>query len=1692
MTAALMTKLLDYVLETNKEVDPRAFTLKRHDGFLKSAASMAGLPGVDFDLKSEGDHLWLRVLRLEATKPPALPAPVATWKNIITVSEDPSGSAPRLNEAGLAFQVAQENKAIKAQIAELQEAGLLSTQGQEYQEHPLVIALTSNERSWRERAARQLSEYAAQWKVWADGERPRRKTIALYGDLFALKHQLEAEETARPQEVVWGMGVAAWNLKFLSTKEGDVTVPYQYPMLSQAVEISMHKDTLAMEIRPRPVDPRLEFDAIAACKVPGAAEAEKAVMAALAKTSQDANKLPPNPFDISTTEPLLKLLAGMLENQGRLDAEKTGFPEPAEHLVVTNSWVLFNRPRATNYLLDDIQRLKASVEKAPAIPEGPAALVTPPSDKPVAFSSVRYRGRSGYSAHFSGSPGSSGVSGITGTAGAVPSQIRELYFPLPYNREQVTIIEQLERANGVAVQGPPGTGKTHTIANIICHYLAQGKKVLVTSKGEQALQVLQSKIPEAVRPLTVALLSGDREGLQQFRSSIEAIQANLSQLKEDQVRESIQHLQASIERAHADLEKVDARVDEIARTQLSDIVVDGVAMRAQRMAELALEGQERHGWFDDEIDLRPEHAPPLSAEEAAALREARRRLGEDLSYVDAKTPSSAGLLTPAQLERLHRTLMDIRQLEQSEAQGGLLQLRSSSEEVLKEAMRLQERLQMAQALAQELEATGEVWTDELRRKCLQASFASEREALEALGDEVEKLVKARADFLKRPVEMPEEALASADVRKALERAAQSGKPFGLLAVGQGAAKAHVAAIRVSGVEPQTPDDWAHVIRHVELHTKVLSFSVRWNQFASTLSVPQVKPSISALRSIEAVTTLAMKAHRLALAFDAQLPELAQKVFFKPPMSEVRGTSEQMQEVLDHLRAHLTKAELSRATTDLAVLQDKLAGTSGAISLRLKSFMNKDLGRPDLPVEQAVSEYVELLTELKRVESLGQAIAQVQRFSDRLREAGAVKLALRVRTQPAGAQGDDEAWPNSWRDAWNWARVRLHLESIESRVELQGLAGRRRELERSLARFYEDIVSQTAWLNTKLGSNPAVLSALETYRAAVSRIGQGTGPNATRHRRDAQRAMLQAQGAVPCWIMSQAKVSETLPATLGAFHLVIVDEASQSDIWGLLPILRGQKILVVGDDKQVSPGPGFVSAVHVAELRERFLSDQPFKETLTPEKSLYDLAATVFAAHKVMLREHFRCVPPIIAYSNRFYDGSIQPLRIPTASERLDPPLVDVYIKDGVRSAKETNLLEARFIVQEIIDILANPKMAGRTLGVVSLLGIEQANLIDRMVRDKCDGKELLARQFECGDARLFQGSERDIMFLSMVVDRNNCHAVSQLMHEQRFNVAASRARDRMYLVRSVKHGELSAVDLRRGLLEHFAKPMDGQAPEGQSLVEMCESGFEREVYTRLYELGYRVIPQVKSGAYRIDMVVEGEGDARLAIELDGDEFHGPERWQADMARQRVLERAGWTFWRCFASTWSLQKEAVFQDLLNRLKAMGIEPLGALERIPSLVDYREWPLVVPEAPAPETPPQDEKPGEETAAQETMHINFRRDVPADPQVSLAGSTPGLQEMDKMLSPPGAVRDLFSDAGDSIEGSPSQKGEPLWETLSPERAERVRQMIEDAKTRLSRLKDPAADNSGGTGPGMPADKGDVSSSAGSGKKPSRRKPS
>lgn len=1488
----LLCRLFDYAEESLKELEPSRYQLTSSKNEVFTPAFFTAMPGLSYDQQLPGDSIWLQIDRLEETRGP-VPAD-GPCRALIRLSENPD-KAPALAEPALSQRIREQ-------------------QASEPGSDPALV-----ERQVREAAEAALQTYLAAWQPWADDEKPRRKTIGLYSDVFALMREMETGKAAR--EFVWGIGVGTWSL----TIDNEPQL-FHYPLLTQALDISLNESTMALEIRPRATHPSIELDAMIAAGVPGAGDCERAVRDLLASNAQT----PLNPFLPATFTDVLKLIARSLDSRGRylqwMGMDRPD-PEAAQAFQVSSSWVVFARPKPGNWLINDLRNIREKLKVSDELPAGPLALVTPPSPFAVDCESVNFRGLSSRS-----------MDGVT-------AEPRELYFPLPYNDEQVTIVQRLEHAAGVAVQGPPGTGKTHTIANIICHYLATGKRILVTSRGEQALKVLQAKIPVEVRPLTVALLTNDREGIRQFQGSIEAIQHQVSQINPSLARAEIERLHESIDLAHAELVRLDRRVNDIALQQLAEIQLDGVRYRAEQLAELLVKDGSQYQWFDDELSLGAEHAPPLDEEAAKALRQARRTLGDDLVYVNVSVPDPARLPTPEEAGKLHAALCQLKTLDQTFGQGGIRALKSDDGAVIAAARRLDSELEECLAVLSTLNegGAGEApWSFQLRSKVSGKRFDGELAVLTSLLAEAQSLAERRRIMLQNHVEFPEAGLDCETTVEAIERAAQTGKPFGLMSFGASEAKAHVAQARINGTAPKSAQQWGVVLEYLQLHAGVNAFAARWNPLAELLEIPKLQGGIIHLRQLELTTNAVQTALGLCARLTGSVRALCEEVFDCPPDGLQQMNPAEIGALRAQLRHHLARIDLKEALASLARLHARVAEHGGPVTAGMLAFIQERLGGQDYTDQQIVTEYGELIAELRRIQGLEPLLSLVRDGARSLEQAGGEKLAGRVLAIPVPNGGEDSALPSSWREAWQHARIRTHLESIEARHELVALNGKRTDLETGLARMYREVVSRAAWLSTKSNASPLVLQALAGYSTAVRKIGQGTGPNAQRYRRDAQQCMQQAAAAVPCWIMSHARISESMPADIGAFDLVIVDEASQSDLWALPAIVRAQKVLVVGDDKQVSPDSGFKSSKRIGELRDRFLSDQPYGADMTPDKSLYDLAARVFAGQMVMLREHFRCVPPIIAYSNRFYNGAIQPLRIPRPSERLDPPLVDIYVKDGVRNKKGCNAHEAQAIAEEIQALIADEKYAGRTIGVVTLLGgMEQAKHIDALVRERCSAAELHAREFACGDASTFQGSERDIIFISLVADRENCHPLSGVGAEQRFNVAASRARDRLYLVRSVTLEDLSPKDLRCSLLEYFSKPLVDQEVEQDDLIKLCESGFEEQVFTRLVERGFRVIPQVKSGAFRLDMVVEGANDNRLAIECDGDAFHGPDRWAADMNRQRILERAGWTFWRCFASSWNMNQDEIFAELLQRLAELGIEPTAALDRLPALVEFREW-------------------------------------------------------------------------------------------------------------------------------------------------------
>lgn len=1432
--------------------------------FVAHQYELNSLPELQFNLQIGGDDVWLRVPRLQEIVAPSPDDDLKAW---VTLSKSP-----------------QKKPELKSQIvnpdAEGEEPHL------HLRDHPEV----QESFDWY---------LQFQWEPWALAERPRRQTISCYNRLFSLQQSIASDGAEAPLELVWGMGYAAWK------KEGFAKA-LKYPLLVQTCEVSLNPKNFDLEVRPRDAEPRLEADCYAEMELPGITQLDAYWRGALAS---GANRL--NPFEPLTYEGTLRAAVGHLDPTGKYEVRTDDFTPavPGDRLTITNTWVLFGRKRSGDIFIEDIRRLKGKVEQAQDLPSVIRGFVEPGDSSVRARPEQPFRGLS------------------TSDAG---SGANELYFPMPYNDEQVAIVKKLHSNDGVVVQGPPGTGKTHTIANVICHYLAHGKRVLVTAKGDSALAVLQEKLPELIRPLSVALLSDERDGMKQFEHSIQTIAANVAGINPHRSEQNIAEAEHKLNQLHAKITEVDRAVSAMATGHMSRYQFQGRDITPEELAKIVLEQADAHQWFDDELQQELGSHFSLNDDSVKALRLARMAVGEDLAYLGFSLPKPEDFPLWTDLIGLHRDLHKAKSIDESVTQGDILALVDSRLETFNKAQALVDFLQERTQLKTRIDSSAQVWLHDLMQRLADMQPADPvLVALVELCDQVRALDIKRREFLAKSVVAPTGAEMSEDVQDALARLV-AGKSAFALPFGKGDARRAIAAITVAGLAPAQNSDWLLVQEFFAWRRDAHKIIARWSSLGGELALPVPESGIeNAIKHMSQWQSGIEDVRRLRFEFNDHLHARLMEVFGKQAADSVRSLGETfVNSAFSSLQAHVDKGRLGYARKQVQELVQKLNGHSGLIVDDLRKFFTEALGYCTATEPEFQGVWHDLMSNLSRLNALKPHLSEIELVCALIDSEGAAKWAKRLRSQPASPDMDTQT-PPTWLEAWHWRQAVMLLDSMDGHHRMRDLFAERKSLTHQLAKTYQDLVAEKAWLGVFNNSPDSVRQALQAYLNAVQAMGSGTGVRAVRHRKNAREAMLRAYQAVPCWVLPQWRVSETIPAEVGLFDLVIIDEASQSDIWALPALLRARKVLVVGDHKQVSPSAVGVAEERVKELINRFLGNQPHGSEMTPDKSIYDLARVVFAGNSVMLKEHFRCVPAIIEFSNReFYQGDIRPLRVPKANERLDPPLVDVFVKGGNRRGGDVNEPEAKAIVDEIEVILADPQFHGRSIGVVTLLGTAQAARIHELINERISPVDVVERKIAVGPPPVFQGRERDIMMVSMVLGPGDRAAANKADMFQRFNVALSRARDRMYLFRSVGDNEFREDTLNGKLISHFKQPFRQDVRRLQTLRERCESGFEEEMFDELVRRGFRVEPQVQCGGYRIDFVVEGSEGRRLAIECDGDRYHGPGQWQDDMARQRVLERAGWTFWRCFASSFVRRRQQVLDDLMTTLDGLGIEPLGA--------------------------------------------------------------------------------------------------------------------------------------------------------------------
>lgn len=1123
---------------------------------------------------------------------------------------------------------------------------------------------------------------------------------------------------------------------------------------------------------------------------------------------------------------------------------------------------------------------------------------------------------------------------LAATAGEDP----DVLLAKPANPEQLAIAHEVEHNNVVLVQGPPGTGKTHTIANLLGHFLSQGKRVLVTSHTTKALSVVKDLLPKEIQPLCVTML-GDRKDLEQTSSELIT---RLTRLNVEDLEARIRALGLERHRLGTALADRRRRIFEQRRIEHEAVEFNGHRYTLTEIAKFLREAERLQALIPGEVAEGP---LPLSFRELLELYGTNGRWDAETARDLSGLLPGFELLPDADTMRgMNRRWRDV--LAEDAGDVTIDERRSASGERLHAFMKGGETLLVApesgiSALTPAMDLSPLTETDEMKRLALSLGLADEgcREAFEQLERELAAanelaLAVDRASLLdNRTVVIPDAIDADAAMKAAEWFTANDpdgstgflGRLFNKEA--REAADA-LAGVEVDGSRPASKEAFEAVALHARLKAAVKTVARTWDSLAERADAPAFATyGNNAVRTlftrygtslsdtciwwrrvfvpyIEGLLSAGIEAEGMKELLESADPLEAARRFATDVLAPVHTARHREAELLALREWQATESQKLYAAAPACATARRLAAAT--------------LVDPDAWELEA-----ERLRKLLEDQPL---FARRTELLERLR-AAAPEWANALE---AGEPGFTTSNPSpEITNAWLYRQ----LERIYTRATAADLDALQSDAERLCADLREataQLAVAKAWLAVKsrLSNGPA-LSNLFSLAAYMKRA-VGRGRKSAAWRREVNRLLPACQQAVPVWIMM---IQDALLnfSTASKFDVIVVDEASQADMTTLPLLYMGKKVIVVGDDRQVTPLSVGTSEAAVDALCARHLEGRVKEPKLYDSRlSLYGLVQSMaFPAH--MLVEHFRSVPEIIGWCSRLsYNGTIRPLR-DASSSSLKPAVVPWRTR-GTAGDNGVNEEEAQAVIRLLRAMIHDPAYDGKTFGIIPMRSVHgaQVNRIRRLLVENFDPREIERRRIHCGISAEFQGDERDVVILSLVDSaapglplRKETDGADGMM-KKRWNVAVSRARDQLWLVHSFDPAaQLKPDDLRRSLFDWADGVMSGTIGAAEPF-DLPDPEFTGQVLRALRKRGYRVEAGHDAGAWRLDMVVRARGRA-AAIECDGSGREDEDAIRRDMERQTVLERAGWKFVRVRSADWFRRPEKTLERVCEALAALGIAP-----------------------------------------------------------------------------------------------------------------------------------------------------------------------
>ncbi len=1345
--------------------------------------------------------------------------------------------------------------------------------------------------------------WVTQWRDWAAREREDARGRELYADLFSIRDQL----AVAPQDWEFLLGIGRLQIPVPNDRVDRhlIVVPLRMDLDPDSGSISLRLADGA--------EAKAEFDMLSSDELldaSAASDLERAV-----GELPVSHPLEPEQWRV----PLQHFIHRGMSAGEFLDEPWSASSVPQLSL----SPAIILRRRSLSGMLRALDVIANELASLEDIPSGIRALVDPDAVDVDPASDTPHQG------------------------GAAFTCDGEYYLPLPVNSEQLQVLGRADSRPLTVVQGPPGTGKTHTTAVLISHFLTQGKRVLVTAQTQQALREVRDKLPDEIKELAVSVLGNDRQEMANLRASINAISQRAQTF-------SSAENDAAIRVAEQEIDGLSRRRAEL-RNQLIEEASEECAPRDTpfgqgRLAEVArriLAEEQDIPWATEVLPeaTLDKQAPDPAAVMEFAQRTARWDQSQLVEEAAALPPGGVDLPDVTEVLDLLDRVTRGRQVREKDAGRAvdprftrMLHDTSTVEEVrtavgdllaARASLGTRPEAWVAGAIADIRVGKSQQWIS--RYNNVQGKL-NQAQQLQPAATSQGVITIAASTVELRPLVGPLlEFTANGEIK--LDN--QGLPKTGLMAARQvRAGRPLFEAVRIAGRPPSTHADFQALDAHLRLSDLLHELDQSWPA-GTDVSVEDSAAERLAWHSDE----LAVLGQVLGLLNSAQR---VHDVYHRHGLGPADTGDDQalaaIGSQLDVLAHRLDVAATEREMNDLA-----------------SSLLTSGRNAPSIArVAQSVRECDQ--QSFLQAHRHAVAVVEEQRSNDRRLELRAAliqdhpRLVAEVEADPS-----DEKWAARMRElvaAWklsaarNWVDARDRFDPNAAQAEIA-------QIDMHIRMAVSELVGRRSWAQAVGRLTPSRKADLQYYAQLVKSYGKGTGKRAGRLQPEIRKALANSRDAVPVWIMPLHQVADSQEIAMNTFDVVVVDEASQAGLESLFLQFLAPKMVVVGDDKQVSPSAVGVQVDEVEALANRYLSGNRYKAAFAdPGRSLFDEAKMRYP-DVITLREHRRCVPDIIGFSNEVAyapDGvPLIPVREPGASA-LEPVLTrfcsDGYL-EGAGTAAPRNPVEAKAIVETILEMLGDPRYEGKTIGVISLLGPQQAKLIERQLLASVSPEEMVAREIRCGDSASFQGAERDVMLLSLVAaptDGRRLTALTKDTFVQRYNVAASRAKDQMILFYSTPVELLrNEEDMRFRLVEYCERVAANQGagipgafvhPVAEDRLQPpFESLFEQRICNALAARGFIVVPQYESLGYRIDLVVVG-ANGKLAVECDGDHWHGPERFGADLARQRDLERCGWTFYRVLESDFILDPAAALDPLFALLSARGILP-GARVPEPAL-------------------------------------------------------------------------------------------------------------------------------------------------------------